>query len=410
MRILVLAPQPFMAQRGTPIAVRMMLETLSERGDTVDVLTFPEGEPVEIDRCRIVRVPGLPGLRRFRPGFSLKKLVADAIMGPMAAWMTIRHRYDLVIGVEESAFIALVLRVFLRVPYIADVDSSMPEQIDDKFGLPGWLRRWLDGAEGLMLRHAAGAITCCRALEDLVRGHAPDLPVRTVEDVTMLDPDAPGVPPADAVFDEPVVIYVGNLESYQGVDLLIDGMARLGDAAGPVRLVVIGGTEDHVAAARARAAGLGLADRASFLGPRPVDRLGDYLAAATITASPRVQGRNTPMKIYSYLDSGRPLLATRLPTHTQVLDDEIAMLVAPTPEDVARGLGELLRDADLRRRMGDAARRRVAAEFSPDAYRRKLDGFLRDEIAPGLKPSRRRAEPRTATDPRPAPVARKDAR
>lgn len=176
MRLLVLAPQPFMAQRGTPIAVRMLLETLSERGDRVDLLTFPEGDDVEIANCRIVRVPALPGLRRFRPGFTVKKLVADAILAPMAVWMTLRRRHDLVIAVEESAFIALMLKAVFRVPYVADVDSSMPEQIDDKFGLPGWLRRWLDRGEALMLRHATGAITCCRALEDLVRARAPGLP------------------------------------------------------------------------------------------------------------------------------------------------------------------------------------------------------------------------------------------
>lgn len=97
------------------------------------------------------------------------------------------------------------------------------------------------------------------------------------------------------------------------------------------------------------------------------------------------------MKIYSYLDSGRPLLATRLPTHTQVLTDEIAMLVDPSAEDVARGLKKLLDDPGLRDRMGKAARSRVAAEFSPAAYRAKLASFLDDEILPRLR-SRRSGE------------------
>ena len=48
------------------------------------------------------------------------------------------------------------------------------------------------------------------------------------------------------------------------------------------------------------------------------------------------------MKIYSYLDADRPLVATRLPTHTQVLDGQISLLVEPTPEDLARGLDQLL--------------------------------------------------------------------
>ena len=362
----------------------MLLETLLARGDEADVLVYPEGEDVHLEGCHILRLPALPGLRRFKPGFSAKKLLADALMAPIAAIQMIRRRYDLVIAVEEAAFIAMALRPVFRVPYLADVDSSMPEQIDDKFGLPRWLRRSLDWCEGAMLRKSIGAITCCRALEDLVRAHAPDLPVRTLEDVTMLDPDTAYDAPEDCRFDAPVIMYVGNLEGYQGVDLLLDGFASLDPTTYPANLVIIGGNPEHIAAGERRADDLGISERTHFLGPRPVEHLGQYLSAATITASPRTQGRNTPMKIYSYLDSGKPLLATRLPTHTQVLDDEVAMLVDPTADDIAKGLAALLGDPDLRDRIGSNARARVAAEFTPTAYGRKLDGFLSGVIAPRL--------------------------
>ncbi|MEL7453611.1 MAG: glycosyltransferase [Pseudomonadota bacterium] len=90
------------------------------------------------------------------------------------------------------------------------------------------------------------------------------------------------------------------------------------------------------------------------------------------------------MKVYSYLDSGRPMIATRLPTHTQVLDDDISMLVDPTPEDMARGLTALLADPGLRDRIAAAAQVRVQAEFCREAYVRKLTGFLIREIEPQL--------------------------
>jgi glycosyltransferase involved in cell wall biosynthesis len=122
----------------------------------------------------------------------------------------------------------------------------------------------------------------------------------------------------------------------------------------------------------------------TFTGPRPVEEIGHCMAQAAIVASPRRQGRNTPMKVYSYLDSGRPLLATRLPTHTQVLDDEIAMLVDPTVEDMARGIRALLENPALGARLAQKAAERVRAEFSPAAYRRKLTSFMEGEIIPRL--------------------------
>ncbi len=380
MRILILAPQPFFVPRGTPIAVRALLKVLAAQGHQIDAICFAEGGDPDIPGVRLSRVPALPGLRAVPPGFSLKKATCDAIMLPMAAWRLWRGDFGLVIAVEEAAFLALALKQLFGVPYIYDVDSSIPEQLSDKFSLPGWLTGLLSRAEARGARGAIGAITCCRALEVLIKGYAPGLPVQTLEDVTLIS--GATTPPGDCSFAEPVIMYIGNLESYQGVDLLIRGFAR---SEGLARLVIIGGTPSHIDDLRTLAVELGVADRVSFLGPRPVERIGDYLSQADIVVSPRTQGRNTPMKVYSYLDSGRPLLATRLPTHTQVLDDDIALLVDPTPEDMARGITTLLSDSARRNKLAEQARRRVAAEFSPEAFKRKLTLFMENIIATRLE-------------------------
>jgi glycosyltransferase involved in cell wall biosynthesis len=384
LRILVLAPQPFFIQRGTPLAVRMLLHSLGRAGHRCDAVVHPGGEDVELPNVRVHRVPALPGLSDMPPGFTLKKLVADALMFPMVAWRLMRRRYDMVIAVEEAAFMALALKPVFGVPYIYDIDSSMPEQIRDRFRLPGWLDRLLVACERMAVRGSIGAIPCCKALGEMVQEYDSDLPVQTLEDVTLVEPATPAPPPADCRFDEPVVMYVGNLEGYQGVGLLIEGFARALASGTRARLVVIGGTPDTIAEHRVLARDAGVEGRVTFTGPRPVKDLGRYMRQATIVASPRLQGRNTPMKVYSYLDSGRPLVATRLRTHTQVLDDSIAMLVEPTPEGMGRGIAALIADPALRDRLARAAGRRVQAEFSPRAYRRKLLGFLEDRIIPRL--------------------------
>ncbi len=81
------------------------------------------------------------------------------------------------------------------------------------------------------------------------------------------------------------------------------------------------------------------------------------------------------MKIYSYLDSGTAVLATRLRTHTQVLDDRIAYLVAPDPEALGIGLAHLLSDPGLRSSLATHAKAYVQQEFTPEAAHRKLGSF-----------------------------------
>ena len=382
--ILILAPQPFFVQRGTPIAVKALTEGLLGAGYRVDLMVYPEGEDIDLAGLTLRRLPMLPGLRNMPPGFSLKKIWADMVMLPMAAWALMRGRFDLVIAVEESAYIASFLKRIFRVPFIFDVDSSIPEQINDKRALPSWLLKFLEGVEARTARRSLAAITCCRALEDLIRGYAPDLPIQTLEDVTLVDERDLNTPPEDWSFPDPVLMYIGNLESYQGVELLMDGFAQAVSQGQPGHLVIIGGTQTHIEGLQRRAAGLKISDRVALLGPRPVSEIGRYLSQATIVASPRTKGRNTPMKVYSYLDSGRPLLATDLPTHTQVLDDTISMLVKPDADDMARGIRTLFDDPDLRSQLAAAARMRVDAEFSPEAYNRKLLTFFRDVIEPEL--------------------------
>lgn len=111
------------------------------------------------------------------------------------------------------------------------------------------------------------------------------------------------------------------------------------------------------------------------MGPRPQSQLAYFLEQADILVSPRIQGENTPMKIYSYLDSGRPLVATRLPTHTQVLDDGISLLVEPNAEAMSRGFNQLLEHPEQGQTLALAAKERVDSQYSLEAYRRKLSDF-----------------------------------
>lgn len=375
MRILLLAPHPFFQQRGTPIAVRMLLEVLAGQGHRVDVLAYAEGSEVEIPGCRLLRIPRLPGTRNVRPGFSLKKLANDGVMLVKALALVRRNRYDLVHAVEEAAFMGLLARWLFRVPYVYDMDSGLARQMVDKFPPLARVRRLLDGFEKAAVRGSAGTLAVCRSLEEQAIAWNPGGLVARAEDVSLL---ADCGPEAAADLPEeggPVVMYVGNLQRYQGIDLLLESFRRALPEAPDARLVVIGGDDASVAAYRARCEGLGIAGSVRLLGPRPVERLAAYLRRATVLVSPRIHGDNTPMKVYSYLDSGRALLATRLPTHTQVLDDEVALLVEPEPAAMARGLVRLLRDAVLRERLARNARNLARQEFTPEAYERKILRF-----------------------------------
>jgi glycosyltransferase involved in cell wall biosynthesis len=166
--------------------------------------------------------------------------------------------------------------------------------------------------------------------------------------------------------DAPLVLYTGTFEPYQGLDMLIEAMAIVARTRPDVRLLVVGGREEQVANAKAKAAALEAP--AVFTGYQPARDIPAYVEAGDILASPRIKGTNTPLKIYSYLRSRKPIVATNLLTHTQVLDDSIAMLVATDPEAFASGIERLLADPVLRARIADAAAERARTRYSRESY------------------------------------------
>ena len=372
MNILLLAPHPFYQERGTPIAVDLLLEALSRRGDHVDVLTYHEGADVAHPNVTIHRIKAPPFVHRVPPGPSWKKIVCDLYLAAAALRLARRNRYDVVHAVEEAAFIALRLKRRCRLPYLYDMDSSMPRQIVEKFPLLrplGAPMRWL---ESRAVRGAAAVVAMCDALADLARSEGARRAF-ILRDVSLLDPAPPGTPETlrqDLGIQGPCFMYVGNLERYQGIDLLLESFATVAIEVPTARLVIAGGNDADLARYREVVDNLGLTQSVHFLGPQPLQRLTGLLAEADILVSPRIKGNNTPMKIYSYMHAGKAILATDLPTHTQVLNASVALLAPPDPSPFADAMCRLATDPALRAQLGTHARERAQKRHSRESFTR----------------------------------------
>jgi hypothetical protein len=185
MRILLLAPQPFYQERGSPIAVALVLRGLSERAHKVEVITYHEGTEVKYEHVTLHRIRNIPFVRHIRPGFSWKKIVCDCFMFVKAVRLTARQRYDLIHAVEESVFMALILKWLFKVPYIYDMDSSLPQQMVEKYPFLAPFRFLLRSFEGVAVRHAAAVIPVCNALALSIEQHRPRK-VAVLPDVSLL--------------------------------------------------------------------------------------------------------------------------------------------------------------------------------------------------------------------------------
>lgn len=377
LRILVIAPQPFFQERGTPIAVRLLVEELVGLGHQVDLLVYHEGEDIEIQGATIHRSSYASHLSNIPPGFSWKKVLCDFRIYSKARALISVQGYDVLHCVEESVFMAMRFKKKYGIPYVYDMDSSLSIQLIDKIPALKIVRPLIEGFEKRAVAGSSGIVAVCPALVDQARLYSPDGHITCLADINLQEEIGEGDEDLRQTLqtDKPLLMYVGNLERYQGMELLLDSIQELKERGVPVHLAVIGGSEKDIGHYRERAAQLLIDSLVSFCGPRDLALLGYYLNQADILVSPRTQGNNTPMKIYSYLGSGKPVLATALPTHTQVLTDEVACLCKPDSQSLADGLQYLLEHPEEGEMLGRKGKQLVDDNYSRPAYRKKLEDF-----------------------------------
>lgn len=385
MRALVIAPQPFFSPRGTPFSVYYRTMIMSELGMDIDLLTYGEGQDVEIDNTRIIRTPRFRMLGNVKTGPSMLKLFLDVFIVLRTIGLLIRNRYEVVHAHEEAVFFCRFLKPIFRFKLVYDMHSSLPQQL---FNFSYTESRIIHGIfkklEDSSINAADAVITICPDLADYVESVIDDKGKHFLIENSIFDPvrlaEPPNSQPLPAVdvkaglpAHKKLLVYAGTLEHYQGIELLIRAFERVSAKLDDAFLVIVGGSDEQVRKYRALADDAGLEDHCLFTGRLPQELATRYTDLADVLVSPRTEGTNTPLKVYQQLASGKPLVATNIYSHTQVLNDEVVFLAAPNPDAFAQAIAAAMTDGEAVRRKVENARRLYDEKYSRDSYIRKLE-------------------------------------
>ena len=384
MRILVVAPQPFFTPRGTPLSVYYRSLVMAEHGASIDLLTYGPGHDVDVPGIRIHRIPRIRLLEPVPVGPSWRKLLLDGLMILWTIGLLLKHRFAVVHAHEEAVFWCRYLKPVFGFKLIYDMHSSLPQQLENfRFTKSRILIGIFRILENSCLKTADAVITICPDLKEqaLKNGVVPELhllienslfePVR-LRAANQSTGEVDGKPLE--IFrgaHHPVILYAGTFEPYQGVELLVRAFAAISSENPNARLLLVGGAGEQLRQIGALIDELGIANNCYMTGTVPRAIAQDYAARADVLVSPRLSGNNTPLKIYEQLASGKPLVATRIRSHTQVLNDSVCFLAEPEPES----FGEALRaavdcDKDCRARVG-RAKALYDQEYSRPIYDQK---------------------------------------
>lgn len=389
------APQPFFRPRGTPFSVLHRLRALSDLGHSVELVTYPFGEERPVEGVEVHRSARPPGVRDVPVGPSVSKALLDVPLFLEARRRLARGNFDLIHTHEEAGALGAWLSGRTGVPHLYDMHSSLPRQFGN-FGRYDWapVVRAFRGLERYTLRGSAAVIAVCPALEEQAREVGYEGPVAVIENTLGAASGEPDPGAVETLRTElglggsRVVVYTGTFEAYQGLDLLLEAIPLLPDGVrSDARFLLVGGDDPAIRRLRTLSARLGVEESVELLPQVPQGRVPAYHRLADVLVTARTRGINTPLKIYEYLHAGRPIVATDVRAHTQVLDEDTAELVAVSAEGLASGLRKVIENPERARDLAENAGRRARERYDEETYMQRLRELLAelrpDEAAVG---------------------------
>ena len=381
MKILMIAPEPFFQPRGTPISVYQRLMAISSSGHQIDLLTYHLGDDVDIPGVVVHRIPGLPFINSIKPGPSLAKLFLDPLIFIKSISMLLFNRYEVIHSHEEASFFAGFLAKLFGTKHLYDMHSSLPKQLVAYQGGINFLFVGIFKAlERYTLRSSDAVITIGVDLDLWVKEVAPSANTFLIENLPIQTTiDRPNPDSVETVRQnlglngKHIVVYTGTFEPYQGLGMLIDSARFVVDECPLVTFLLIGGSNQQVEQYRQLADDKNMDHCFHFTGNVPTTEVPSYLEMASVVVSPRLGGTSVPLKIYTYLLSGKPLVATDTAAHRQVLSEDFAMLTAPTEEDFAQGILQILKNPEYGRQLAQRARAHAKDKYKFKNYQNKLN-------------------------------------
>lgn len=388
MKILMIAPQPFFEPRGTPISVYQRLEALSALGYQIDLITYHVGRDVELPNVKIHRVRGLKMIKHVRIGPSRAKIFLDVMLIVKAVQMLFARRYDVIHSHEEAAFFCMFLAAIFRTRHIYDMHSVLSKQLDNfNFGNNPIFVRLFSILETLVLRTCHAVITVGPDLERYVKSVKPGIRSVMIENIALQAYQKPVQ--ADEVHElekklktdgRLPIVYTGTYERYQGLEMALDCVKIVVKKFPNVIFLFVGAKNEQASDWSELARTMDLQDHVLFLDAVPPKDAMVFLAYAQVLISPRLDGTTTPLKIYSYLHAEKPIVATNIVAHTQVLTTDTAILVEPNKDAFAEGILRVLGNPALAACLAQNAYEYAGQKFNHQDYISKVNQIYKSTL------------------------------
>ena len=330
-RILMIAPTSFFAGYGCHVRILEEARVLQKLGHAVTIVTYRNGK--SLPGLDIRRTLPIPWRRDYEVGSSRHKLVFDGLLGIKTLQLLMQNRYDVIHAhLHEGALIGHVLGRLFNIPVLFDFQGSLTEEMIDHHFLQrhSLFYRPLRLLEGYINRASRIIFTSSLNAEKFLQQQfgCQAEQIQVLPDCVDADVFRPAAEleqnrlnslrshlgiPAGAK----VIVYLGLLTPYQGIDLLLLAMQRIVAQQPDVRLLLMG--FPNVSIYKRQIDELGLAQHVILTGRVPYEEAPDYLALGHLAAAPKLSLTEGAGKLLNYMAMALPTVAFDTPVAREYL-------------------------------------------------------------------------------------------
>lgn len=347
-----------------------------ELGQEVRIVTYHLGR--DMPGIPTDRIPRIPWYRKLAAGPSWHKPYLDILLFFKALQAARQFKPDLIHAhLHEGAFIGIFAKWFLKVPLLFDCQGSLTAELTDHgFCRKGLLlHRAFRLLEGFINRRADFILTSSSVgARELGSWGVPEGKVQALIDAVDTEIFRPypqdearralGLP-----LHTPLVVYLGVLNQYQGIEILLESAAILQRRGEPLHFLIMGFPEEKY---RRMAAELGIAEQVTFTGRIDYGKAPLYLSAGDIAVSPKISLTEANGKLFNYLACALPTVVFDTPVNREILGEAAVYASFGDAADLAYKLDGLMQDHGRRDELAKKARERSELEHSWQVRGREL--------------------------------------
>ena len=362
LRIAIVAACPYPVPQGSQVLLRTTAQAVQRRGHDVHLVVYGYGVGEDDGTLPVHRCRSIPGMRRTLAGPSWGKPLADVALAATLRRVVREQSIDVVHAHNyEGLIAALAVRKRLIVYH---AHNAMADE------LPHFLRgsriagRWLDTT----FPRRAGRII---ALHDRLADYLVQCGCNPSR-VSVIPPcvDADQFEIGEVSDCIPPVLYTGNLDAYQNLPLLLRAVARVRSVIPQVTLRI--GSADST-----------VIPEAEMIPIPDFDTLRKALREDVVFVSPRVSWSGYPIKLLNAMAAAKPIVACA--SASPCLVHEQNGLIVPDNDEcaMAEAIIRLLRDPELRARLGRNARQTAETRFDAGTLAERIEEVYRAALTSG---------------------------